>query len=82
VARTPVERSSSSIIPAFVESLLGVRVILRRIATDVIPWSPRANKNMHLNLNTRITINATECDSVNLVLVNAAKCGTTLAAEL
>src|SRR5262245_21921100 len=39
--------------------------ILRGVAADVIPGRLRANEDMHFNLNSGITVNGTQSDSVH-----------------
>jgi len=49
--------------------------ILRGVAADVIPRRLRADEDMLFNLNARITVNATQSDSMHFALVHPTERG-------
>jgi hypothetical protein len=53
----------------------------RSVAADVIPRGLGPDKNMHLDLNSRVSIHTSEGQAVNLSLPQSAKRGTAAAAE-
>lgn len=60
----------------------GPGFILRGIATYVIPRGPRPDENVHLDLNARVTIYATERHAVDLAVMCPTECRTAHAAKL
>ena len=55
--------------------------MLRGVSADVIPWRFRPNEDVHLDLNSRITVYSAEGHSMHLAFVHPTECRSTGFAE-